>query len=252
MTLHANIYSFEGKLLEAENRLNEVLTLNPDYPLALYFLGVVYHEKGDDERAIHMYKTALKHFSEDKKEDIADVYQNLGCSLWEAGAREEALEAWETCLKYNPEQKYAQENIKNFTNEYGMDTSLIAQCGMNCGICMAYLRDKNKCPGCRGDDFHKAVTVIKCKIKNCIIYQTSEAKFCFECEQFPCDNLKHLDKRYRTKYNMSMVENLENIKNFGIRTFLGTEKKKWTCSECGGTICVHKGYCYSCGKKKQP
>jgi rubrerythrin len=49
-----------------------------------------------------------------------------------------------------------------------------------------------------------------------------------------------------------MVENLENIKNFGIITFLGTEKKKWTCSECGGTICVHKSYCYSCGKKKQP
>jgi tetratricopeptide (TPR) repeat protein len=93
MTLHANIYFFEGKLLEAENRLNQVLTLNPDYPLALYFLGVVYHEKGEQERAIQMYETALKHFSEDKKEDIADVYQNLGCSLWGVGKREEALEA---------------------------------------------------------------------------------------------------------------------------------------------------------------
>ncbi len=45
-----------------------------------------------------------------------------------------------------------------------------------------------------------------------------------------------MDKRYRIKYNMSMVENLENIKNFGIITFFGTEKQKWTCSECGGTI----------------
>jgi hypothetical protein len=62
--------------------------------------------------------------------------------------------------------------------------------------------------------------------------------------------MKHLDKRYRTNYNMSMIENLENIKEFGIRTFLRAEKKKWTCSECGGTICVHKGFCYSCGKKK--
>jgi tetratricopeptide (TPR) repeat protein len=123
MTLHANIYSFEGKLLEAENRLNQVLILNPDYPLALYFLGVVYHEKGEDERAINMYQTALKHFSEDKKEDIADVYQNLGCSLWGVGKREEALEAWQTCLKYNPNQKYARENIKEFTNEYGMGKS---------------------------------------------------------------------------------------------------------------------------------
>src|SRR5450759_5306170 len=74
MTLHANIYFFEGKLLEAENRLNQVLTLNPDYSLALYFLGVVYHEKGEYERAIQIYETALKNFSEDKKYDIADVY----------------------------------------------------------------------------------------------------------------------------------------------------------------------------------
>lgn len=123
MTLHANIYYFEGKLLEAENKLNQVLTLNPDYPLALYFLGVVYHEKGEHERAIHMYETALKHFSEDKKEDIADVYQNLGCSLWEVKKREQALEAWRTCLKYNAEQKYAQENIDKCTNEYGMTKS---------------------------------------------------------------------------------------------------------------------------------
>ena len=45
--------------------------------------------------------------------------------------------------------------------------SLIAPCGMNCGICMAYLREKNKCPGCRGDDTNKPVTRVGCKIKNC-------------------------------------------------------------------------------------
>ena len=78
MALHANIYLVEGRLIEAENRLNQVIALNPNYPMALYFLGVVYHEKGEYERAIQMYETALKHFSEDKKYDIADVYQNLG------------------------------------------------------------------------------------------------------------------------------------------------------------------------------
>jgi tetratricopeptide (TPR) repeat protein len=91
--------------------------------LALYFLGVVYHEKGEYERAILMYETALKHFSEDKKYDIADVYQNMGCSLWGVGKREEALEAWQTCLKYNPKQKSAKKNLKDFTNEYGMGKS---------------------------------------------------------------------------------------------------------------------------------
>ncbi|OGH05796.1 MAG: hypothetical protein A2W22_01760 [Candidatus Levybacteria bacterium RBG_16_35_11] len=123
MALHANVFIVEGKLLEAENRLNHVLALNPNYPLGLYFLGVVYHDKGEYEKAIHSYETALKHFPEKDKKDIADVYQNLGCSLWEVRRREEALDAWKTCLKYNPKQKYARENLKEFTNEYGMGKS---------------------------------------------------------------------------------------------------------------------------------
>ncbi|MFH0749172.1 MAG: DUF3795 domain-containing protein [Candidatus Bathyarchaeota archaeon] len=123
----------------------------------------------------------------------------------------------------------------------------MAPCGMNCGICMAFLREKNKCPGCRGFNSYKPVTRIRCKIKTCENFQKGHAKFCFECEKFPCSNLKNLDKRYRTKYNMSMVENLGNIRDFGIRRFLKDEDKRWTCSECGGTICVHQGYCFRCG-----
>jgi len=51
----------------------EGIILKQDYPLALYFLGVIYHGKGEHQRAIQIYETALKHFSDDKKEDIADV-----------------------------------------------------------------------------------------------------------------------------------------------------------------------------------
>jgi hypothetical protein len=126
---------------------------------------------------------------------------------------------------------------------------LIAPCGMNCGICKAYLRERNKCPGCRGDDTNKPVTRLRCKIKTCEFFKNENTKFCFECGNFPCPDLEHLDGRYRKNYNMSMIENLENIKNFGIKKFLRDEDVKWTCSKCGGTICVHEGYCYSCGKK---
>jgi hypothetical protein len=128
--------------------------------------------------------------------------------------------------------------------------SLIAPCGMNCGICMAYLREKNKCSGCRAADTNKAVTVIRCKIINCEVVQKDKVKFCFGCANFPCKNLKHLDKRYRTKYHMSMIENLENIKKKGIRKFVGNEEMRWSCSGCGGIICVHKGICHNCGKRK--
>lgn len=123
MSLYANVFIVEGELLEAEKVLNNVLALNPNYPMALYFLGVIHHDKQEYEKAIHMYETALKHFPAKDTKDIADVYQNLGCSLWETRRREEALEAWKTCLKYNPKQKYAKENLKEFTNEYGMGKS---------------------------------------------------------------------------------------------------------------------------------
>ncbi|MCQ6961634.1 DUF3795 domain-containing protein [Methanolobus chelungpuianus] len=130
------------------------------------------------------------------------------------------------------------------------NASLIAPCGMNCNICVAYLREKNKCPGCRGPDDNKPVTRWKCKIKTCDVFQKEGPQFCFKCAVFPCKKLKALDKRYRTKYHMRMIENLEYIRDCGIMPFLENEKSKWTCSGCGGTVCVHKGYCYSCGERK--
>ena len=126
---------------------------------------------------------------------------------------------------------------------------LIAPCGMNCSICMAYLRDKNKCTGCRGPDDDKGVSILRCKIKNCEKWKSSKSGFCYECKKLPCPRLKQLDKRYRTKYHMSMIENLDYIKKNGIRKFVQKEKARWACPECGGTICVHRRYCYSCGHK---
>jgi hypothetical protein len=132
---------------------------------------------------------------------------------------------------------------------------------MNCGICRAYLRDKNRykiglkrmlvrCPGCRGTDAGKPRYCITCKIKNCRTFYKDEIKFCFECADFPCARLKHLDKRYRTKYSMSMIENLESIRDYGIRDFVKNEKRRWACSKCGGTICVHDKFCIECREKK--
>lgn len=123
---------------------------------------------------------------------------------------------------------------------------LIAPCGINCGVCFAYLREKNKCCGCRCGDIKKPKTRVNCKIKTCEFFAKSKKKYCFECDQFPCEKLKHLDKRYRTKYFMSMVENLKMIREIGIKKFLESEEIKWKCKKCGGIVCVHTGKCISC------
>lgn len=122
-------------------------------------------------------------------------------------------------------------------------TSLIAPCGMNCGLCSAYVRTANPCPGCRADDGRKPKTRVRCKIKSC---ETRRGTFCSSCAKFPCERLSHLDTRYRTKYGMGMIENLRQIKTVGVRNFSEQEQAKWACPGCGSTLCVHKDSCLRC------
>ena len=49
---------------------------------------------------------------------------------------------------------------------------------------------------------------------------------------------------------MSIIDNLRLIKDIGVDNFVQLEKIKWNCMDCGGTICVHRGYCIDCGKTK--
>jgi hypothetical protein len=123
---------------------------------------------------------------------------------------------------------------------------LIAPCGMNCSTCLAYLRDKNQCKGCRIDSDYKSKHCDTCSIMNCGYLTKTDSGFCFTCEKFPCTRLKQLDKRYRIKYKTSLLGNLESIKNEGMEAFLQVEYEKWRCPDCGGTICIHRGFCLQC------
>lgn len=132
-----------------------------------------------------------------------------------------------------------------------MNQSHIAPCGMNCSLCIAYQGKKNDikkkginrkyCDGCRprGENcLHMA--------KACEKIGKGQIEFCFECEAFPCKRLKALDKRYRTKYHMSMIENLRAIQELGMNEFLKSEEAKWACKSCNGLICCHNGLCLNC------
>ena len=133
------------------------------------------------------------------------------------------------------------------TNTNPTDPTLIAPCGINCRLCRAYTRDKNVCPGCRGDDSSKMKSCANCKLKNCENLAKGQYEYCFVCDEFPCARLSHLDKRYRTRYGLSVLDNLISIKNFGIINFVNNENKKWACPQCGSMLCMHKPECLSCG-----
>ncbi len=127
---------------------------------------------------------------------------------------------------------------------------MIAPSGMTCGICVAYLRDKNICKGCWSNNGHKSKSCLNCSIKNCVLLEKTNSKFCYACAKFPCIRLKQLDKRYRLKYNMSMIENLQYIEKFGLENFELKESSRWKCATCGGTVCVHLRYCLKCNDQK--
>lgn len=132
-----------------------------------------------------------------------------------------------------------------------INEELVAPCGMNCAICSQYLALKNDvksrgiqipyCPGCQPRD--KNCFFIK---KRCDLIRNKRARYCYECSDFPCQQLKRLDERYRRHHRMSMIENLEYIRDNGINEFLVNEEEKWKCPECGGVICCHNGLCFNC------
>lgn len=132
---------------------------------------------------------------------------------------------------------------------------LIAPCGMNCGVCVAYLGSKNDlnnkgfkrtyCEGC----LPRGKNCLHMK-DSCELLGEGRVRFCHECDTFPCKRLKALDKRYRTKYHLSMIENLTMIKEKGMESFLESEAQKWRCADCGDTICCHNGLCLHCQTEK--
>ena len=124
--------------------------------------------------------------------------------------------------------------------------SQIAPCGMNCGACIADLREKNSCPGCRVISADKAISVQRCIIPKCSYLKETSSKYCYECVKYPCSRLKQLEKRYSTKYKTSFYENLSIIKERGIDEFLVFESKRRTCTNCGAPLSVHRTYCPEC------
>ncbi len=125
---------------------------------------------------------------------------------------------------------------------------LIAPCGMNCRICLGYFgytssgkRRKMRCIGCTPSG--KSCAFLK---KYCKKLTKKEVDYCYECSEFPCSHLEKLDKGYRERYNMSMIENLKTIRDNGMDAFLKQQERKYRCPKCGGVICVHDKVCYSC------
>lgn len=125
-------------------------------------------------------------------------------------------------------------------------TEVIAPCGMDCRLCVAFQRKRKPCAGCLGSDMDKPKHCVQCSIKNCPEHTDDAGIYCCFCGKYPCQRLKRLDARYRMKYGMSMVENLEDIRKSGAMAFAKSNAGRWTCPSCGKLLCVHLKGCPHC------
>ena len=128
---------------------------------------------------------------------------------------------------------------------------LIAPCGMNCAVCSKYLAFKNglkksQCPGCRPGNKHCSYLFGKCSGVNANSPGNAQAPFCYECELYPCKEIKRMDTRYRKNYRMSTIENLETIRDSGLEKLIQVQIEKYRCERCGDLISTHNNQCFRC------
>jgi len=126
---------------------------------------------------------------------------------------------------------------------------LIAPCGINCAICSRYLAYKydlrrSQCAGCRPSNKNCTYLFAKCTKANNVA--TNKRDFCYACEDYPCKQLKRVDARYRQNYRVSIMENLESIRQSGMRHFIDEQVEQHRCARCGGLISMHNRKCFAC------
>ena len=129
---------------------------------------------------------------------------------------------------------------------------MIAPCGLDCSVCKRALAEENPCAGCRGPNENKpAFCSEKCGIILCRKRKENGYTYCDECPDYPCADVAEKENRYTSKYPLyeSPGKNLRDIRENGLERFLESERKQWTCGECGHAVSVHTGICSGCGKQ---
>lgn len=96
-------------------------------------------------------------------------------------------------------------------------TGFIPPCGIYCGECPNYLREKNPCLGAE----------VHCKNRKCkgIFVCCKEKKglnFCFECKTFPCSRLKKFAGSWM-KLGQDLINNQQELQELGEKDWL----EKW-------------------------
>lgn len=126
-----------------------------------------------------------------------------------------------------------------------IDDLLFAPCGINCMVCYVHLKEKKPCSGCRSDNNPEHCKT--CKIRSCT--NSKGLTYCYECSEFPCKQIKNLERSYNKRYNASLIENSRRVKAEGVTAFQTGERERWRCKICSGVISLQDTECSCCKKR---
>lgn len=73
--------------------------------------------------------------------------------------------------------------------------------------------------------------------------------YCYECSDYPCKQIKNLEKSYIKRYGTSLMENSAFVKEHGLDAFMAQQKLNYTCPVCGGIISLHDRECSECQER---
>jgi len=138
--------------------------------------------------------------------------------------------------------------------------TLAAACGLFCGACGIYRMYKDqdterleqtarevfhcrpeeiRCEGCRGpNDCHWSP---QCRMLACT--RERGITFCYECDDFPCQELTSLSADQRD----ASLANLRRLAEVGLETWLAEQEARWRCPACSRPVDIYSQTCRACG-----
>jgi len=102
--------------------------------------------------------------------------------------------------------------------------SFIPPCGIFCGACPVFVRQRKPCPG----------AATRCQQRKCRTFyiccvEERGLRFCHQCSSYPCSKFKKFAKNW-LKYGQDMFENQRLLAELGEVGWLDY----WNACECAG------------------
>lgn len=103
-----------GDLAAAENSYRQVLDIAPKHPHALHFMGVIEHQRDNNDKAIDLINRAI-----DALPDFADAHCNLGAAYFAQGELTRAEASFRHAATLNPDMPDPVFNLGTTLEEQG-------------------------------------------------------------------------------------------------------------------------------------